>query len=192
MSASDKTQQAIEFVKPASDISKMSRRQLLKRSAALGGSFLVGGGFLASSGASWALEVKGLEPSTMATLVQMARDIYPHDRFGDELYVTAVKGHDDKASEDPDFKALIDKGVQTLNEAAVAAGQPGYIQTGWEEDRVEILKQMEDSEFFQTIRGGLVVGLYNQEAVWAILGYEGSSYEKGGYLNRGFDDINWL
>jgi hypothetical protein len=37
-----------------------------------------------------------------------------------------------------------------------------------------------------------VVSLYNQPAVWSLLGYEGSSYEKGGYLNRGFDDVNWL
>jgi hypothetical protein len=28
--------------------------------------------------------------------------------------------------------------------------------------------------------------------VWAALGYEGSSYDKGGYINRGFNDLNWL
>ena len=30
----------------------------------------------------------------MATLVQMARDIYPHDKVADEFYVVAVKGYD--------------------------------------------------------------------------------------------------
>ena len=28
--------------------------------------------------------------------------------------------------------------------------------------------------------------------VWAHIGYEGSSFERGGYLQRGFDDIDWL
>jgi len=28
--------------------------------------------------------------------------------------------------------------------------------------------------------------------VWPKFGYEGSSSERGGYINRGFDDINWL
>ena len=38
----------------------------------------------------------------------------------------------------------------------------------------------------------LVTGFYDNKAVWPLFGYEGSSWEKGGYLNRGFDDIDWL
>jgi len=37
-----------------------------------------------------------------------------------------------------------------------------------------------------------VVSLYNQHDVWTKLGYEGPSWEKGGYLERGFNDIDWL
>ena len=55
-----------------------------------------------------------------------------------------------------------------------------------------LLRAIEDGGFFQTIRGGLVVGLYNQKDVWPVFGYEGSSAEHGGYLERGFDDIAWL
>jgi len=51
---------------------------------------------------------------------------------------------------------------------------------------------MEGSAFFQTIRGGLVTGLYNQKEVWPLFGYEGESYSQGGYIDRGFDDIAWL
>jgi len=67
------------------DLMKLTRRQLLKRSVAVTGSFALGGTFLAASDATWALELKSLKPETMATLTQMARDIYPHDSFGDEL-----------------------------------------------------------------------------------------------------------
>jgi hypothetical protein len=29
------------------------------------------------------------------------------------------------------------------------------------------------------------------ETVWPKFGYEGSSWENGGYINRGFNDVNW-
>ncbi len=41
-------------------------------------------------------------------------------------------------------------------------------------------------------RGDLVVSLYNQKEVWPKFGYEGSSAEHGGYITRGFADIDWL
>jgi hypothetical protein len=37
-----------------------------------------------------------------------------------------------------------------------------------------------------------VVALYNDHEVWELLGYEGPSFDQGGYLNRGFDDLDWL
>jgi hypothetical protein len=37
-----------------------------------------------------------------------------------------------------------------------------------------------------------VTALYNQQELWTKLGYEGSSAEKGGYLHRGFNDLDWL
>ena len=37
-----------------------------------------------------------------------------------------------------------------------------------------------------------MVTLYNDKEVWDILGYEGASYDKGGYINRGFNDLDWL
>jgi len=182
----------INFVKQNTELQTLTRRQLLKRCLAVSGSIMVGGGFVMSSKELWALETNGLPAEVMATLIQMARDVYPHDRFSDGLYAAAVKGHDERAVEDADHKAMIIDGVQQLDTLAQSNGAASYIATGWEADRVTILKSIEGDSFFQTIRGGLVVGLYNQPEVWAMLGYEGSSFEKGGYINRGFDDISWL
>ncbi len=165
----------------------LTRRQLLSRSTAAGASFVVGAGFLAAPNAAWAMETTVLKPETFATLVQMARDIYPHDKVGDEFYVMAVKGYDTA-----DAAPGIEAGIAALDAAAQGHGFGGYLDTGWERDRVDILRGMENSAFFQQIRGGLVTGLYNQKAVWPIFGYEGSSFEFGGYIDRGFDDINWL
>ena len=58
--------------------------------------------------------------------------------------------------------------------------------------RVAILRDIETTPFFQAVRGDLVVSLYNQKEIWPIFGYEGESYSKGGYIERGFDDITWL
>lgn len=167
--------------------STLTRRELLTRSAAAGGAFIVGAGFVASNNAAWAMEVEHLKPATMATLIQMARDIYPHDHVGDEFYVAAVKGYDSA-----DSAANVEAGIAALDAAASGKGFASYLDTLWERDRVDILRGMENSAFFQTVRGGLVTGLYNQPAVWPLFGYEGESFSKGGYIDRGFDDINWL
>jgi len=165
----------------------LTRRQLLARATSASASFVVGAGFVASTDAAWAMETAVLKPETMASLVQMARDIYPHDQVGDEYYVVAVKGYDSE-----DAAAAIEEGISKLNDAAKAAGHDSYLAAGWERDRVDILRSMENDPFFQKIRGGLVTGLYNQKAVWPIFGYEGASFEFGGYIDRGFNDINWL
>jgi len=36
------------------------------------------------------------------------------------------------------------------------------------------------------------VTLYDDPEVWAVLGYEGPSLDKGGYINRGFNDLDGL
>lgn len=165
----------------------MTRRQLLSRSIAAGATFMVGAGFVAGPNAAWAMETTALKPATMATLIQMARDIYPHDRIADEFYAIAVKGYDTAEA-----AVEIEAGIAALDTAAVGAGHAGYLAMGWERDRVDILRAMEKDAFFQKIRGGLVTGLYNQKAVWPLFGYEGESFSQGGYIARGFDDINWL
>ena len=165
----------------------LTRRELIKHSAAAGAIAVVGSGFIAAPDAAWALELKHLSEHEMATLLQVARDIYPHDRVGDAYYAIAVKGYDDAK-----HKAMVKEGVSKLDELAIATGAPSYIATKWEVNRVALLKQIQESTFFTTVRGGLVTGLYNQKAIWPIFGYEGDSYSEGGYIERGFNDINWL
>ena len=170
----------------------VSRRSFLRRSSEVAFAAAVtitSAGALLNSAEAWALEVKNLQPSTMKTLVLMARDIYPHDKVPDRFYAIAVKGYDDKAGADPAFKAMIETGVAGLN---AAAGPGGYAGVGWEAQRVALLRAISATPMFETVRSGLVVSLYNQPEIWPIFGYEGESYSKGGYIARGFDDIDWL
>ena len=141
---------------------------------------------------AWGLEATALKPETMLTLVKMARDIYPHDRLADRFYALAVKGYDAKAAKDPKDKAMVEDGIAALDAAAKKAHGTGYAAIGWEHDRTKLLEAMETTAFFQTVRGGLVTGLYNQKEIWPLFGYEGESASKGGYIARGFNDIAWL
>jgi hypothetical protein len=166
----------------------ISRRSFIKSSGA-GALLVVTGTAIISPDRAWGMEPTALKPETMATLVRLARDIYPHDHLPDRLYAIAVKAHDTQAAGDEAHKALIEDGVADLDGRA---GEGGYRHLGWEDDRVAILRDIETTPFFQTVRGGLVTGLYNQKEVWPLFGYEGESYTQGGYINRGFDDIEWL
>jgi hypothetical protein len=170
----------------------VSRRAFLRRSSEIAFAAAVtitAGGALLNETEAWALDVKGLQPETMKTLILVARDIYPHDKVPDRFYAVAMKGHDEKAASDPAFKAQIESFIDGLNSAA---GSGGYLGVGWEADRVALLRAVSESPTFQTIRGGLVVSLYNNHEIWPIFGYEGEAYSKGGYIHRGFDDIAWL
>lgn len=166
----------------------LSRRELLK-GGGIGALLVISGSAVISPEHAWGLETSALKPETVATLIQMARDIYPHDQLADKYYAIAVKAHDEKAGKDQAHKELVEKGVADLD---ARAGGGGYINQSWEDQRVAVLEQIEATPFFQAVRGGLVVGLYNQKAVWPVFGYEGESYSKGGYIDRGFDDIEWL
>jgi hypothetical protein len=165
----------------------LTRRQLLSRGMAAGTLAIAGAGFIAAPNAAWAVEVTVITPEQMATLLQMARDIYPHDQVPDQFYAVAVKGYDAE-----DKKAMVAEGIAAVDAAAKAMGHANYLAAGWEEDRVRVLQSIETTPFFQTVRSGLVTGLYNQKEVWPIFGYQGESFSQGGYIERGFNDIDWL
>lgn len=170
----------------------LSRRQFLRRSrdvALAAAVTTTSASALLNSAESWAMEVAGVSPETMRVLLQMARDIYPHDQVADRFYAIALKGQDAKAAADAAHKALLEDGVADLD---ARAGTRGYLGLGWEDDRVAVLRGIENTPFFQAIRGDLVVSLYNQPDLWPIFGYEGASAPLGGYVERGFDDIEWL
>lgn len=131
-------------------------------------------------------------PAAAATLVRMARDIYPHDRVPNAYYETAIATIDGALGADPASRSLLPDGVAALDAAATVRFGAAYAAVPQEADRVALLHTIEATPFFQKVRGGLVTALYNQPEIWTLLGYEGSSAEHGGYLHRGFDDIDWL
>ena len=172
--------------------SKYDRRVFLKGAATAVPAAAIASSAGLSVSDAWADDATTLTPATLKTLVKVARDIYPHDFLGDSYYITAIKPWDGKAAKDPAVKSLISDGITRLDQNARDRHKVAYAEVPWEADRVVLLTEIEQSDFFQKVRGDLVVSLYNQKEVWPRFGYEGSSAEHGGYINRGFADIDWL
>ena len=157
-----------------------------RRSVLMGTSALVTAA-LAGLPAGAALGAAGnLPPATADSLLRMIRDLFPHDGLDDAPY-RAVVAQLDTAAADPDTKALLVEGVVRLD----AAGGGSWRSLA-EAERVAALREMEATPFFATVRPMALFGLYGNKAVWPRFGYQGSSWEYGGYIDRGFDDLDWL
>jgi len=172
-------------------LGRLDRRTLLKGAATLIVAAVTPTTVFGVNGA-WAATPANLDADTFATLVQMSRDTYPHDQIDDSFYAKAVAGLDDAAGKDAAVKQMLTDGVAALNKAAQGLKASDYRSLSSEDERVALLKAMETDPFFQKVRGNLVTGLYNNQDMWKVLGYEGESASKGGYINRGFNDIDWL
>lgn len=176
----------------ASGQTGLDRRQFLARTTAAAALMTISGNALLHTTEAWGLEAKALKPEVMRTIIKMARDIYPHDRLADKYYAIACKTYDEKAASDPALKTLCEEGVKHFDAVAMQEHKVPYVEVPWEAQRVAILRANQDNPFFQKLRGDLVVNLYNQKEVWPLFGYEGESASKGGYIDRGFNDIEWL
>jgi hypothetical protein len=172
---------------------RVSRRVFIRGAATAGPALAAAAaGITINAESAWAQSATTLSPHVMATLATVARDIYPHDRLGDVYYVNAVTGYDAGAKSSADLKALLEAGVASLDSGAQDRFGVVYIEVVSENDRVALLRDMEKSKFFQKLRSDLLLTLYNQKPLWVKFGYEGASADKGGYIHRGFNDIDWL
>jgi hypothetical protein len=93
-----------------------------------------------------------------------------------------------------ELRALLEDGVAKLDAAATErfGVRGGYVALNWERDRLPLVQAVTGTPFFQKLRSDLVVSFYNQPELWRRFGYEGSSWEEGGYIERGFNDLDWL
>lgn len=165
----------------------LSRREFLVGSGLLMGT-LAAGSTLASLAPStaWALELATLSTHEGETLMAMGRTLYPHKRLPDAVYALLVKDLDGKASDAKMAQQLRD-GVAELDRAA-----GGAFAKATPAKRLSIVKAMQGTPFFATVRGQCVTSVYNNDMAFAVLGYPGSAWEKGGYITRGFQDLKWL
>jgi hypothetical protein len=164
------------------------RREFLKGSGILMGT-LASGSILASLAPSpvWAVELKTLTKAEGQTLMAMGRVLYPHKKLPDAVYAILAKDLDGSASGDAGAASMLREGISNLN--ALAGGNFAKTKA---DKQLAIVKGMEGSGFFNTVRGQCMSSLYNNDMAFAAFGYPGSAWEKGGYITRGFQDLKWL
>ncbi|HVY07334.1 MAG TPA: gluconate 2-dehydrogenase subunit 3 family protein [Burkholderiales bacterium] len=167
---------------------EVTRRQFLK----LGGealflSLVLGTGLAPFARPVFAGDLKVLSDEEAKTLLAVSRTLFPHDSIEDGYYMNVVAAIDAKSADDAKTRELVRQGVRKLN-----AALGGAFADAPESARTNVLKTMEKSDFFALAYGETLNNLYGNPAIWKMFGYEGSSVEYGGYLERGFDDISWL
>ena len=162
----------------------LARREFLKGSGVLMGT-LAAGSVLATLAPSrvWALELQRLSKAEGEALMAMGRVLYPHKKLPDAVYALLAKDLDAKADAIP----MLKEGIAGLNGAT-----GGNFAKAPLAKRQAAVKAIEATPFFATVRGQCITSLYDNDMAFAALGYPGSSWEKGGYITRGFQDLKWL
>jgi hypothetical protein len=171
-----------------------SRRGFLRGSAAAAAvlAALEGSRLIIGPGNAWALEMRSFTAEQGDVLLRLLRDIFPHDYLADVFYANALAPLDDAAAASEETRALLVAGIADLDRRALtAAGRP-FLELSSEAARVEIVEAVESTAFFATVHGTCQIPFYNQADLWPAFGFEGPSSPFGGYLNRGFDDLDWI
>lgn len=120
-------------------------------------------------------------------LVRVLRVAFPHQTLPDGPYERTADTVIEAANASTWAKIALLQGIGTLDSVSGGA----FLDLD-ESDALKVLRHVESTEFFGLIRRTAVVALYDDPEVWSALGYEGPSYDKGGYIDRGFDDLDWL
>jgi hypothetical protein len=163
---------------------KIPRREFLGASGVLTGLIAAGSPLaLLVPSRSWALDLMVLTSAEGTTLMAVARTIAPHEKLDDAAYALVIQSLDADASKDTQMLRMLRDGVRQLGAGFASAAEAA---------RVQALKAVESSVFFQTLRVKTLGTLYATPLAYAYFGYEGEAFSKGGYLLRGFNDLRWL
>lgn len=122
-----------------------------------------------------------------ALLVRMIRVAFPHKNVPEGPFERTADKIIQMANESTWFRMKLVQGLETLN-----ARSDGAFLELEQVDAVRLLKSVEQTDFFAFVRRTTVLEMYEDEELWSAVGYEGPSFDKGGYINRGFNDLDWL
>ena len=166
----------------------LTRRSLLRGSGLLLGTLAAGGVLTAlAPSRAWAVELKTLSSAEGTTLMKMGRTLFPHAKLPDAVYALLAKDLDAGATADSKTTALLREGIVSLDKAA-----GGNFAKASGAKQLAAVKSMQATPFFAAVRGKCVTSLYDNDMAFTAFGYPGSSWEKGGYITRGFQDLKWL
>lgn len=173
-----------QAVRPRTNADPTTRRKFSIVALAFSGLLAVLGPLVVRMANAFAWSAAPLEPGTGDAMLRMARLLYPHDAISNEIYAEVL---DRAIARNPAFAEWLRNAEKALD-----AQQPQRWADLDEKRQIAAMRAIEHKDFFAAIRATVQVNLYNHPAVWALLGYEGPSFAKGGYINRGAGVIDWL
>jgi len=135
-----------------------------------------------SSANDWAGGLQTISAPDAETLVAAICTLYPHDSLPVTIYRRVVLHFDRLAA---------GEGLATFCKF-LSEFLPIPFADLAETYRVEALKRIESTPEFTFVQRMAVRYLYDDVEVWAAFGYQGASVHLGGYIKRGFEDLDWL
>jgi hypothetical protein len=128
-----------------------------------------------------------LEQHVAETVTALARTLYPHDALPDAVYERVTAKVAEAAAEDKAQGQMVNDGVADLD----GRGDEQFTERSADQKLADA-KAIAGSDFFELVRSTAVVEIYSDARTWKQFGYEGPSFDQGGYLHRGFNDLDWL
>ena len=165
----------------------MSRRMFLMTTTMAGvtTNAMLGGAAFAATPA--------LNPAQSASVLRMVQDIYPHPGLLDLAHYEAIVTSVTQTADDDEAAAkTLTNGLAQLDEKAQELFGNSYAEIEDADAREGLLRHFEGEGFFQSVRWTAYFGIYNNKDIWPLFGYQGSSVEYGGYIDRGFSDITFV
>ncbi|QIB35360.1 hypothetical protein [Ancylobacter pratisalsi] len=138
-------------------------------------------------GPDWVNSLTLFDAHVAETLVAVVRTLYPHEGLPERVYRRTVFQFDTMAAKAPGAAQTFAELIDLLDGATSLP----FIELT-ESYRVRALKGIEESTAFRLVQRSAVRFLYDDIEVWQAFGYEGASVQLGGYVNRGFNDLDWL
>ncbi len=146
-------------------------------------------GLLALPGLSHSAILLSQSPEhVLRSLIRLLEDLFPHKDLSKQVYIDAGKMMLRSLSQSSNDDRLLQEGIAQLD----AMAHDGDWSALTEQQRLSILENIQDTTFFSVLRNTAVQSIYRDPRVWARVGYGGNALQQGGYLTRGFNDIDWL
>ena len=113
--------------------------------------------------------------------------LFPHERLNKDVYEQVTEQLSGKISQSAELTAMLDNALEVL----AGNGNESWPELT-EQEKAVALEKIQQTPFFRFVLDETLGGIYRHPHTWELLGFEGSSLEFGGYINRGLNDIDWL
>lgn len=161
------------------------KRRFLVAALNLAGASLVLGPSILGAARVWAAAAAGAPAH--AALTRVARLLYPHQALEDSVYAEVLDQAMAQVADDSRFGQLL-RDAEAALDGRVAAS---FMEAD-SEAQLAALRTIDGADYFAAIQYAVAVNLYSHPQAWAMMGYEGASWQHGGWLERGAGKVDWL